>query len=97
MENNPFKENKIYKILIWSDIKQSLKYFLLINLFFYFYIIRGNSFINLFSRITILYVLYRAFFPAKIAPDAKEESELVNEETLKDLYVILYIILNKSI
>jgi len=53
--------------------------------------------VNLLSRGSILYVLYRAFFPAKQAADEGEESELVSEQTLKDLYVLLYIVLNKSI
>ena len=64
-DNNPFKNNQIYQVLIWSDKKRSLKYFLLINLFFYFYIVRDNSFVNLLSRVTIIYVFYRAFVPAK--------------------------------
>ena len=82
---------------MWTDKKTSLKYFLLIHLFFYFYIMRGNSMVNLLSRVFILYVLYRAFFPAKQAAGEGEESELVSEQTLKDLYVLLYIVLNKSI
>ncbi len=92
---NPLESNKIYQILTWKDRKTTLKWLALIHLFFYFYWIRDNSFINLCSRGVMLMIFYKLAKPG--FTDNSKDFEVASEETMKQLYIITYVALNKGI
>lgn len=92
-----FKDNKIYKVLTWDNRMTTIKYLLAINLFFYFYIVRENSLFNLFCRLALITLIYRMFVPVTQKKDSDQEDELLSEDNIKQLYVIVYVALNKGI
>lgn len=98
---NPFAKNKIYQLISWENKKNSIIALLMIHVFFYFYIVRGNSLINLISRGIILYLIYAIVRPkgqkADSNKDKEQEIEIISEEGLKQLYVLVYIGLNKAV
>ena len=87
--------------MTWENKKNSIIALTLIHLFFYFYICRGNSLINLVSRGIILYLVYAIVRPKGSKSDSdnnkEQEIEIISEEGLKQLYVIVYVGLNKAV
>jgi hypothetical protein len=98
---NPFVNNKLYKLCTWQNKLHSALAVLLINVFFYFYIVRGNSFINLASRVILLCLIYNFVRPrgkkGKDGNEKEQDNELISEEGLKQLYVLVYVGLNKAV
>lgn len=70
-QSNPLAKSKLYQLLTWKNKMHTAVALVLVNLFFYFYIILGNSLINLATRVILVYFLYKIFVPSgkKIAKD----------------------------
>lgn len=92
----------MYQILTWKNKKTTLYYLAWIHLFFFFYLIRDNSIVNLVSRGAIIYIVYKMIRPGKSVKKEEVgknglEEDVISEETLKQLYIIVYAGLNKGI
>ena len=81
------QSSKILDLLTWKDKKTTLKFLAFVQVFFYFYWVRGNSLVNLVSRVCIVMVLWRLIKQGAPSKGVENGNEIVSEETLKEVYV----------
>ena len=85
----------LYRLFTW-DHKPLVQYssLALINLFFYLYILRGFPLISILSLAALFTILFRFI----VAPDMKSnEAEWITEEYAKELYIAVYVGLNRFV
>lgn len=73
------------------------------NAFFYIHVVWGHSIINSFIKFIIGYILYSIVIRLLQKPEQDKKSgpsynyELISEDTLKEIYVVIYVTLNKAV
>ncbi len=96
---NSFRESQLYKILSWESKLHSALALLAVNLFFVFYVILDNSLLNLGCKAGLIWIAYKLILTVikKNTDDGEYNYEILSEEAVKELYVVLYVLLNNTV
>ena len=97
---NPLSTNKLYQLLTWQNKIQTVFLIAFINVFFYYYVVFGVSFINLLTRVVLAFMLFKMIVPSvkkEVKDDEEDDQEGLTEDALKQLYVIVYVALNQAV
>ena len=96
---NQFKQSKFYKILTWDNKLHSAFAMVAVNIFFLLYVVWDNTLLNLSCKAGLILMSYKLVFTLKKSGNENEQYdyEIMSEETIKELYVVAYVILNNAV